>query len=58
MSRLKSCRVYLSDGRVIEDTTVLFRENGWIRIGSRDEEYTYRPPHTVQAVSFDPEESE
>jgi hypothetical protein len=49
MAVINNCDVYLTDGRTIEDTSVLFKDNGYIRTG-KDRTYNYYPPHMVKAI--------
>jgi len=58
MGYLDGCTVIFSDGRVAGDVRVRFRDNGYIRTGTREKGYTYYPPHAVKSVNYDPEESE
>lgn len=51
MSVIGPCDVYLNDGRVIENEMVLFKDNGWIRIG--EEYYQYMPPQKIKCIDKD-----
>jgi hypothetical protein len=55
MGVLSDCTVLLTDGRTLREADVLFRDNGYIRVGS-DGEVSYFPPHMVQRVDYEREE--
>lgn len=55
MSVLQDCDVYFYDGNVLEGTSVLFRDNGWVRVGEVGS-YTYHPPGSVERVEHAPAE--
>jgi len=55
---LTGCTVIFSDGRTATDKTVRIREDSFVRVGNREDGYTYYPPHAIKAVSFDPEDSD
>ncbi len=53
MSVMDNCDVFLSDGDVLNNVPVLFRDSGWIRVTHEKGQYTYFPPHMVDEVFYE-----
>jgi len=49
MTVIEHCDVVLTGGSVVTDADVLFKGNGWIRVGDGPG-YTYYPPHRVTGI--------
>jgi len=50
MTVMEHCDVHFVDGNIIRDTPILFKDNGWIRIGEGPE-YNWFPPGGVNHVT-------
>jgi hypothetical protein len=51
MGVIGPCDVVLTTGEVIEDTAVLFRDNGWVRLGWEGS-VTFLPPHIIESIEY------
>lgn len=58
MSVIENCTVYVETSRaVIEDTSVLFKDSGFVRVGDGPE-YTYYPRESINKIEYEREGSE
>lgn len=57
MPLIEGCCVVWADGRTKHDVGVLFKDNGWVRVGD-ERPFHYYPPHAIDRVSTPPHREE